>query len=252
MAQSPVPTKHAQVELIANAETTGFIRVGVYFQLEPGWHIYWINPGDSGQPPSFDWTLPAGATAGEVQWPRPERLQTSPTIVDYGYKHDVLVMLPVRFSGSQQNNSKLNLGVDAKWLICREVCLPDHARLSSPFPAQTRNQDAARLFASAKALLPRPWPKQWKATAESRKDDFLLTIVAGHPLRRAEFFPLDAGQVDNAAKQQLTTTQGGARLVLKKSDLLLTAVGELRGVLALGKTAYQFHAPVLAPRSALK
>lgn len=232
----------------------GNILLGVHFQLEPGWHIYWTNPGDSGQPPGLHWTLPAGATAGEIQWPRPERLQTSPTIVDYGYKHEVLLMAPVRFSASQPENSKLNIAVDAKWLICREICLPDHARLSLslPLPAQAKARHTARLFARTQALLPRPWPKQWKTTAESHPDEFLVTIVTGHPLTRAEFFPLDPGQIDNAAKQSLATMPNGAKLVLKKSDLLLKPVAELRGVLLVGETPYRFHAPVLAPHSGLK
>lgn len=252
VAQSQVQAKHARVELIADPQTTGSILAGVYFQLEPGWHIYWTNPGDSGQPPSFRWILPAGATAGEVQWPRPERLQTSPTIVDYGYKHNVLLMVPVRLSGAQQKSSELEIGVEAKWLICREVCMPDHVRLSLPLSAPTKNQRTARLFANANSLLPHAWPKQWKATAESRKDDFLLIIVSGHPLTRAEFFPLDSGQIDNAARQPLITTPNGTKLVLQKSDLLLKPVPELRGVLLLGKTAYQLRAPVLVPRPALK
>lgn len=252
LAQSQVEAKHAQLELIADAEKTGTILVGVYFQLEPGWHIYWTNPGDSGQPPSFRWTLPAGATAGEVQWPRPERLQTSPAIIDYGYRHEVLLMLPVHFSGSQQNNSKLKLSVEAKWLICREVCLPDHAHLSLSLPAGPENPRTAQLFAKAKALLPHAWPKQWKTTVASHKDDLLLTILTGHPLTGVEFFPLDPGQVDNAARQRLTTMPNGAKIALKKSDLLLTPVAELRGVLVVGKTAYQFRAPVLTPHSGLK
>jgi DsbC/DsbD-like thiol-disulfide interchange protein len=80
VAQSQMEAKHAHVELVADPQTTGSMLAGVHFQLEPGWHIYWINPGDSGQPPAFYWTLPLGATAGEVQWPRPERLQTGAKI----------------------------------------------------------------------------------------------------------------------------------------------------------------------------
>src|SRR5258708_3640393 len=60
--------------------------IGLHFQLEKGWHIYWINPGDSGQPPRIEWHLPAGLSAREIEWPAPRRIGTS-TIVDFGY-HD--------------------------------------------------------------------------------------------------------------------------------------------------------------------
>lgn len=219
--------------------------MGIQFILEKGWHIYWINPGDSGQPPTLHWILPAGATAGEIQWPRPERLQTSPTIADYGYKDDVVLLVPLRLS---DKNLKADIALDAKWLICREVCLTDQAHLTlSPAAASAGNQTrVAQLFTRTKALLPRTWPATWKVNAESRKDDFVLTIIMGNPLTRAEFFPLETGQIDNAARQRLTTTATGAKLVLKKSDLLLKPVPELRGVLVINNRAYQVHAPLIA------
>lgn len=242
LAQSQLQGKHSRVELLSQPTHDGAL-MGIHFILEEGWHIYWINPGDSGQPPSLHWTLPAGAAAEEIQWPRPERLQTSPTIADYGYKDDVVLLVPVRLIGK---NSRSEIALDAKWLICREVCLPDHAHLTVSLPAASAGQrtQTAQLFARNKALLPRNWPATWKINAESRKDDFVLSIVSGRRITQAQFFPLDPGQIDNAAKQRLTTTSSGARLILKKSDMLLKAASELRGVLVIAGRAYQLHAPV--------
>jgi DsbC/DsbD-like thiol-disulfide interchange protein len=244
LAQSRVQAKHGRVELLSQPTHDG-VCMGIHFTLEKGWHIYWLNPGDSGQPPTFHWTLPAGASAGEIQWPRPERLQSSPTIADYGYKDDVVLLVPLRF---RQRNLKAEISLNAKWLICREVCLPDHAHLTlSPTVASAGQQArVAQLFARTKALLPRTWPAAWKLNAESRKDDFVLTIITGRPLTQAEFFPLDPGQIDNADKQRLSTTATRARLVLKKSDLLLKPVPELRGVLVIHNRAYQVRAPMIA------
>src|SRR3954447_17530171 len=87
---------HARVELLARQNAAmpgGSVQLGVHFVLEPGWHIYWINPGDSGQPPALKWQLPPGYAAGEIQWPHPERMQPTPQLADYGYHGDVL--LPV-------------------------------------------------------------------------------------------------------------------------------------------------------------
>ena len=28
--------------------------------IAPGWHTYWMNPGDSGEPPRIEWSLPNG------------------------------------------------------------------------------------------------------------------------------------------------------------------------------------------------
>src|SRR5262245_6055422 len=87
----PVRTKHATIELLSRQ--TAIVPgkdslVGVHFVLEKGWHIYWVNPGDSGQPPVFKWQLPEGFSAGEIQWPHPERMQNTSQLADYGYHDD--------------------------------------------------------------------------------------------------------------------------------------------------------------------
>jgi DsbC/DsbD-like thiol-disulfide interchange protein len=245
--------KHATVELLsreASAAPGAEIVVGVHFVLESGWHIYWVNPGDSGQPPVVNWELPAGFTAGEIQWPRPERMQSSPTLADYGYHDNVLLPVKVKVSPAAAAGDKPELAVEAKWLICREICLPDHAQLKLVMPitsSAAMNPSTAHLFSRAEKLLPRPMPKSWKATAKSREEDFLLTIDAGKRLARAEFFPLDPGQIDNAARQKLQPTARGVAMVLKKSDLLLKPIARLRGVLVFADgIAYQLQAPVRA------
>ena len=52
--------------------------LGIRFVLEEGWHTYWVNPGDAGEPPRITWELPAGFQAGSIQWPYPTRLPTPP------------------------------------------------------------------------------------------------------------------------------------------------------------------------------
>lgn len=250
-AAEQVSAKHARVELLSRQQTVALgsdVLLGVHFTLEKGWHIYWINPGDSGQPPVFKWQLPAGLTAGEIEWPRPKRLQSSPTVADYGYHDDVLLPVLVKVAPSAAPGKTVEIAVDAKWLICREICIPDHAQLRLTLPvagnAQT-NPATAEYFVRTEKLLPRPLPKGWKASAESRKDEFVLTVRAGKPLGKAEFFPLEPNQIENSAAQKLQTVPKGLRIALKKSDLLLKSISNLRGVLVVaGGVAYQVEAPV--------
>jgi DsbC/DsbD-like thiol-disulfide interchange protein len=250
-----VSGRHARVELLTRqaAITPGSdLQLGIHFILEPGWHIYWINPGDSGQPPSFHWQLPPGFTAGEIQWPRPERMQSSSELADYGYHGEPLLIVPIhapRFIHNEQPRG-LRFAAEAKWLVCREVCIPEHAGLELFLHsgAIKENPTTAKLFAGAEKLLPVPMPRGWKAEAESRKDDFLLTIVASKPITKAIFFPLDPGQIDNPAPQKLQSTPSGAEIALKKSDLLLKPISVLRGVLAIPEgPAYRIEAPVRQP-----
>jgi thiol:disulfide interchange protein DsbD len=216
--------------------------------MEKGWHIYWVNPGDSGQPPVFKWQLPLGLVAGEIQWPRPERMQSSPQLADYGYHDDVVLLVPLRELPTWNPGALRNATVrlDAHWLICREICIPDQAHLELSL-LQGSGPDAAtaELFSRALRLVPKPLPAGWKLTVESRQDDFVLSLRTGKSLSSAQFFPLEPSQVDNAAAQKTEPSAKGARITLKKSDELLKPIAVLRGVLVLpGDEAYRVEAPL--------
>jgi DsbC/DsbD-like thiol-disulfide interchange protein len=253
VAQS-VNSQHARVELLSRQGSIvpgSDLQLGVHFVLEPGWHIYWINPGDSGQPPTFKWQLPAGFSVGEIQWPRPERMQPIPELADYGYHDAVLLPLTLHVPPALDNRTATEIVADAKWLVCREVCIPEHAQLSLSLPvAAQAKQDpsSAQLFAATEKLLPQPLPRGWKASATSAKDEFVLTISAGKPITKAIFFPLEPGEVDNPAPQKLESSRTGASIRLKKSEMLLKPIAVLRGVLVIAEgPAYRIEAPVRQP-----
>ncbi|MGH9635890.1 MAG: protein-disulfide reductase DsbD domain-containing protein [Candidatus Angelobacter sp.] len=248
------PPKHADVELLsrqASVKPNSDLQLGVHFILEKGWHIYWINPGDSGQPPSFKWQLPPGFSTGEIRWPRPERMQPSRSLADFGYHDEVLLPLTIHAASSLNVSAPVEFNVEVKWLVCREVCIPEHAdlHLSLPVGATARlNQQHSQLFAKTDKLLPQPLPSGWKVSFSSAKDDFIFNIRANKPITQAIFFPLDPGQVDNPAPQKLQTSHTGVTLTLKKSDLLLKPISVLRGVLVIpGGPAYRIEAPVRQP-----
>jgi DsbC/DsbD-like thiol-disulfide interchange protein len=244
---------HARVELLWHqdmAKPRANLQLGVHFILESGWHIYWINPGDSGQPPSFKWQLPAGFSVGEIQWPRPERMQPSKELVDYGYHDEVLLPIVLHVPKDARASAPVQIAVEAKWLVCREVCIPEHVHLQLTIPpGQTKpSHSSEQLFAATEKLTPQPLPRGWKVMATSTKDEFALVVHSGKPISQAVFFPLDPGQVDNAAPQKVQPSKTGTTITLKKSDLLLKPISVLRGVLAIpGGAAYRIEAPVRHP-----
>jgi len=246
--------QHAKVELLArqtSAKPGSDLQLGVHFMLEKGWHIYWINPGDSGQPPSFKWHLPSGFGAGEIQWPRPERLQPSKALADFGYSDEVLLPLTIHAPSTISNGASVEFSAEAKWLICREVCIPEETTLHLTLPvssAASADQQHALLFEKTDKLIPRPLPSAWKVSFTPAKDNLVLTIRAGKPITQAEFFPLEPAQIDNAAPQKVQSTPQGAKITMKKSDLLLKPISTLRGVLAMpGNPAYRIEAPARQP-----
>ena len=245
-----IHARHARVELVSqqgNVVPNRQLWLGVHFVLEKDWHIYWANPGDSGQPPVLQWQLPSGFSAGTIRWPRPEKLRRS-SLADYGYQDDVVLLVPIQVAGGLKDGAREELKLQAKWLICADVCIPDHAELHLSLPASStplQDQNQAALFQAARKRLPRPWPRSWKASAASQKNDFVLSISSGKPIPAAEFFPLTPEQIENAAPQPLQTTPAGAKISLKKSDQLLKPIHVLKGLLVLGGTeSYLVEAPV--------
>ena len=243
MGLEAVQAHHARVELLAEPGPAGSNQVllGVHFSLEKDWHIYWVNPGDSGLPPTLKWQLPTGFSAGEIQWPRPEKLKRS-TLADYGYQDDVIFLVPLHIPAGAKNGSSPQIGLQAKWLICREVCIADHADLHLSLPASS---GATATLTEAQKRLPKPWPRAWKASAISNKDDFVLSIQSGSPIKAVEFYPLVAEQIENAADQPIETSAHGMKITLKKSDQLLKPIQVLKGLLVLGDgNAYVVQTPV--------
>jgi DsbC/DsbD-like thiol-disulfide interchange protein len=242
---------HARVELIA--EQAAIVPgkrfwVGLQFQLDPGWHIYWKNPGDSGTPPKVQWDLSPGFSAGEFLWPVPMRLG-EPPIVDYGYESEVLLMLPVAAPANLTLGSTVTLGAKITVVVCRDICMADSAvvRLVLPVAKNAAGQASPShaLFAQTRAQLPRPAPRNWKIRALDGKGQFTLEVTTGVRQGQAAFFPLKEEQIDNAATQALVPLPRGVRLTLKKSDQLLKPISVLKGVLVFGPgRVYEIAAPV--------
>jgi thiol:disulfide interchange protein DsbD len=221
--------------------------LGLVFDLEKGWHTYWINPGDSGAAPRIEWQLPPSFRTGEIRWPIPKRLDTS-GVIDYGYEDRLLLMLPLHVPSNYKPGTPVALTANVRYLVCREVCIPARAQVSLQLPAKTglTSDSAARrhLFASARERWPKPVPAGWKIQASEDRDTIILTLETGSRETQASFFPLVQDQIDNVAPQQLTPAVRGARLVLKKHDPDGEPIAELRGVLVMGTRAVEIAVPV--------
>jgi len=265
-AERPVAIPHGTVALLTEEESIQpghSLHVGLHFLLEPGWHIYWVNPGDSGEPPRLEWRLPAGMYAGAIEWPAPRRLATPP-LMDYGYEGEVLLPLRIENTAGLKAGEEANVAAELKAIVCREVCVPASAQLSLSLPvrhARPRAGPAITLFAKAKKALPKPAPASWRVSAKDLGDRFELRVDTGrapaasspaagaglNPTRLAGawFAPLMPQQLENAAPQKTVTKSADLRLVLKKSQQLLRPLSRLRGVLVLpSQGAFLIDAPV--------
>ncbi len=248
-AGTPIP--HGTLELIAEKQWIAAGRpfnVALHFELEKGWHVYWVNPGDSGEPPRVTWDLPAGIKAGAVEWPAPRRLGTA-TIVDYGYEDAVTLIIPMRADATLSSQHPAQVSANVKVLVCREICIPGKTQVSLTLPVKSQpppaNSQSTHFFAEARKAWPRPAPASWKFASAQTNDSFVLTANLGHKITDAIFFPLAESQMSNAAPQTLAPTAAGFTLTLRKSDQLLKPIARLKGILVLsGEHPYSIDVPI--------
>jgi thiol:disulfide interchange protein/DsbC/DsbD-like thiol-disulfide interchange protein len=214
---------------------------GLYFKLDPGWHVYWKNAGDSGEPPHIKWTLPTGINGGPLEFPAPKRLPLGP-LMDFGYNGEVL--FPFSFDVAKTARpGPVDLQAKVDWLVCREVCIPGKAELEVARNVvagglQAAGGDAispaeADAFARFNAQLPEPPPAGFKAVFQPVADGFRLAVTTGRRETAAAFFPSDQNILDNPAPQKMVPTANGLVLTLKKDLDLTSNPAQLRGVLEL-------------------
>jgi thiol:disulfide interchange protein DsbD len=253
---------HLEVALVAPswfATSAGYGQVwsGIYFELEPGWHVYWVNPGDSGEPPSVKWTLPAGITAEQMLFPIPKRLPLGP-LMDYGYEGKVA--LPIRLTLAKDLASKkVHLTANVNWLVCREVCIPGNALLGFDYIVEPELFDAPKggvgswlgsplqdSLMYAVQNQPKNLPARSTALVNVSKGKFSLILHGVRSDAKAEFYPFDTGVIANAATQKITPLADGVRIDLVRDDTLAQTPAQLHGLVKLSDTvAYNVTVPVV-------
>lgn len=217
----PVRTPHLTAQLVSEVEAVRPGRtfwVALHFRLEPGWHTYWKNPGDSGEAPRIRWQLPAGFAAGEIHWPYPQRLPLDP-LVNYGYVGEAWMLVPVTPPADLSGRAVV-LRAEADWLVCKEECIPESGRFSLELPvtdaAPAPSPQAAALDAARRRV---PQPLEG-ATVAARGDGLELRLgLPAERIRTAWFFPDAYGVVDHAAPQPMSRTGDGLILALKRGEL---------------------------------
>lgn len=105
--------------------------------MEPGWHIYYKDPGQSGMPTQVDLTLPKGFTAQELSWPPAETFKEA-GIVTYGYSKKVRLSTLVTPSKGLKSGDSVSIKAEAKWLACKHSCVPGNSSISINLKVQTK------------------------------------------------------------------------------------------------------------------
>ncbi len=235
--ESKAVTPHLEARLVSelSAVQPGKpFSVALHFKLKPGWHTYWQNPGDSGEPVKLRWVEDANFKAGRLEFPVPQRIERAP-LANYGYLGEVAFLTEIRPAKNLPAGSMLSLPVEASWLVCEEECIPEKARLELKLPvagASLSDPEGANLIAVARQRLPRPWTG---AMASLRTQGGELNLVIPEASGKAtdwEFFPLQAGVMENYPRPTAQRQGSDLEFQLRKSPAALTDLAGISGVLS--------------------
>lgn len=216
-----------QARLVLAADTARAgqtVMAGIQLTMEPGWHIYWRNSGESGSPTAITWTLPAGVTAGEIQWPVPEKL-TESDLTTYIYKKEVVLLAPLTLA-KELPPGNLALKAKVSWLECEQQCVPGEmeARANLNIGEAAKSSSQSNLFAEwqgrlAEAKSSFKVQAQWDQPPGGNSRAVIVEWNTENAPPFSDFFPYpNSGYEVQPAVATLPSEAGKARLrlVVKK------------------------------------
>ena len=224
VAQGP----HIQVNLLSEhtALVPGEVNwLGVHLQPEAHWHTYWLNPGDSGEPPKLQWTVTLSeqiqrsqeVSMGEIHWPIPEAIPVS-HLVNYGYNGESVLMIPLTMPADIATEQTLTVKLAISWLVCKEDCIPGWGNLSlvMPIAAEGEMTSQSSLFRLARER----WPQSHRLTGhyEDVAESLVLKVDMKQLNGNWQVFPLRDDVIQHNQPQTFRSLKAGGTFVLAKSD----------------------------------
>ncbi|MGH1364785.1 MAG: protein-disulfide reductase DsbD family protein [Calditrichia bacterium] len=221
-SQNIVRSDQVAAQLVSEVESirpaTPFT-VALRLEMDPHWHVYWINPGDAGLAPEIEWNLPEGFSAGEIQWPFPERIPFS-GLLNFGYEDELLLLVDIT-PPADLADSEVTLKAETTWLVCKESCIPEDASLELKLAVNhdlaQPNSQWVEAFSKVRAQLP---IKNSEWTIQAAINDTTLSLLATPPasfegsMAGLTFFPYDSEGFDIGKDQQFAAFEDGYRLDL--------------------------------------
>ncbi len=235
LAQALVPENHVQVSLIpefTEIQPGAALFIAIRQDLDEGWHSYWRNAGDSGEPPVIKWHLPEGFETGPLHWPVPQRIAFGP-LTSYGYEGTVMLVQELR-APVVLPQGPIEITADIEILVCKEICIPEYHKAT--FTLNDGN-DGDNGDIITEAFTRMPFDVKWPARySEDGDGAFILDlevalpalITKGSERIKFDILPYEWGVIDNSADTQVAVENRMLRIVLskKRGERPLDKLGE--------------------------
>ena len=204
-----------KAELFADVSAVkpgGDFTLGVLLTLEPGWHVYWMNPGDSGRATTVKITAPDGFKVGPLRFPVPLKFNQPGDILGYGYEKSVLLTAEVKAPADLKSGSQTAIYADITWLACKDACIPGKAKPSvslptSPQPVKS-HEAVFKQWADRFPVDKDPAVKSAAVEADETQGVFTLKIEWNAVPRKVELYP---GRDDAVEVQNIAITNNGSQ-----------------------------------------
>lgn len=153
--------KDSLVQATILADTTAVragttFTVGILYKMQPDWHIYYKNPGESGFATSVNWKLPEGASVGETMYPAPLTFESPGApdpLVSYGYDGETMLLAEVNLA-SVPEEGPVEINASSRWLMCSDRCIPNRKDLTLTLPVGDPQPANKEVFDKYRKLIP--------------------------------------------------------------------------------------------------
>jgi thiol:disulfide interchange protein len=235
LADNIVEVSDSTIELLTESnliEPGDELLVGFKFSLSPGWHTYWVNPGDAGEGASIKWNLPRDVKASKILWPGPERIPVEP-LMTFGYENEVVLL--TKIYTSKNTDIPLTLNALVSWYTCKEICIPQEAEVSIPIKLGFKSPSSSnKLLKQTLENVPTPFKGTYRV--QSLDDSYIIQgqFENNKQYDSIYFFPRFYGLTDYVESQLYEKNKDSFSLQVQPSRLKIEHES-FEGVLATEK-----------------
>lgn len=251
---------NTQARLILSAEAASpaeTVMAGVHLHMNKGWHTYWRNGGEAGDPTKIDWQLPTGIAAGPILWPVPEK-ETYEGITTYPYYNDVVLLVPLTL-GKNLPEGPIEIKGTVSWYECINggMCLTGKAEVSTPLTIAKVSKPSpnAKLIEQWKAKLPADGsflqPKaRWDGLVKNDERSIIVEWSATNAWAKPDFFPYESKDYEVTPATEIMSSDKN-KFALRKSVKKLDGDWPvaLQGILVNNHAGYEVQIPVATAKS---
>lgn len=182
------------------------ISLALQFDVKPGWHLYWKNPGDTGLEPMVRWSAPDETEFAPLAFPTPDAF-TFAGFTNYGYTAPFTLL--TQATVPETDSDTVALSATVEWLACDDkICVPESGTVAATMPVKA-DVDTARpsdpYFAKAREAL--PLKAQWEANATIKDSRFAARVSVPflkEDVAALQLFPAEGGLIVYEADQSVT------------------------------------------------